>query len=265
MQLVELQHSVGSDPDVALAGISYDPITVLATFSDANGIEFPLLSDVGSRVMADLGLLSDLTDEDLSYWGFEKGDRHHGLPFPGAILLDSAGVVVEKHFERSHRNRVSGGILLEALGREPSCTARVMDEVAVPGLAVRATIRTGSVFPNQIFRISLDFMVEEGRHVYVEPCPPGYQVLRISLNGPDGLFWDPTPKRSGRPFTIESLGETFSVVEGGFSTYLEAHVHETVGDLDIEIVVAYQTCDESTCDMPGELRLRLPLALLPKL
>jgi AhpC/TSA family len=265
MQLVELQRSVATDPGVALAGISYDPVPVLADFSEANGIEFPLLSDVGSLIMDELGMLSDVTDEDLRYWGFEKGERHAGLPFPGVILLDRHGVVTDKRFERSHRNRMSGPLLLGALGREPSASDGVVDQAAVSGLAVRARVTEKAVFPNQVFRIAVDLVVEDGRHLYVDPCPPGYQVLHIALEGPDGVFWDPAPIPEGHSMKIDSLGETFQVLDGAIATSIDAHIHESVEDAELTVVVDFQTCDEMSCDIPARVRLRLPLVLLPKI
>jgi AhpC/TSA family/Thiol:disulfide interchange protein DsbD, N-terminal len=263
MQLVELQSGLGPNPDIAVVAISYDPIEVLARFAQERGITYPLLSDAGSVVMGRLGLLSDVTDDDLAYWGFERKERHRGLPFPGVFLLDGDGVVTERRFERSHRNRVSSGALLESLGL-PRAEGLVVED-AVPGLAIRAATPHGEVYPNQIFSIDLSFRVEDGRHLYVGPTPSGYQALSVEVDGPDGVFWDPPSLPTGNPMTIPGLGESFSVVEGSFEMRIPIHIHESVGDVTLEVVVGFQTCDEVSCDLPGEMRLALALTLFPKI
>jgi peroxiredoxin len=59
--LVELQRHL---PDfarhhIAVFGISYDPVDVLARFASAHGVTFPLLSDEGSTVIRALGMLDE--------------------------------------------------------------------------------------------------------------------------------------------------------------------------------------------------------------
>jgi AhpC/TSA family len=263
MQLVELQSGLGQDPDIAVVAISYDPVVVLARFARERDITYPLLSDVGSVVLSRLGLVSDVTDADLAYWGFERKERHGGLPFPGVLLLDEDGVVIERRFERSHRNRVSSGVLLQSLG-VPAAEGLVAEK-AEPGLVVRAATAHDEVYPNQIFAVDLLFQVEEERHLYLGPTPSGYQALSVEVDAPEGVFWDSSIRPTGHPLTIPELGETFSVVEGSFEMRIPIHIHESVGDVTVEVVVAYQTCDEVSCDLPAEIRLALPMRVLPKI
>jgi len=59
--LVELQRNL---PDfernnIAVFGISYDPVDVLTRFAGAHGVTFPLLSDEGSKVIRELGMLDE--------------------------------------------------------------------------------------------------------------------------------------------------------------------------------------------------------------
>ncbi len=263
MQLVELQEKVVGRSDVAVVGISYDPVEVLSDFAESRGITFPLLSDVGSRVLDGLGLISPVTDDDLEYWGFEKKQHHLRLPYPGVFLLDAAGVVVEKKFERSHRNRYSAGSLLEALGKSDS-VSRVTATDTKSGVAVRASLANDAVFPNQVFDIEVSVAVTPGRHVYVDPVPDGYQALTIGIDAPDGVFWDPPELPSGHDIEIAELGERFRVVEGDFDVSIKTHIHESVKDVSVDVVVAYQTCDDVSCDPPTELRLSLSLTVRPK-
>lgn len=263
MQLVELQKSVASDPSVALVGISYDPIKVLSDFSNGRGITFPLLSDVGSRKLGELGLLSDITHSDLDYWGFEKSARHDRLPYPGVFLLDEDGVVVGKKFERSHRNRTSASVLLRALG-DNSGPAEIVQTASRPGMAVRASVADAVVFPNQVFNVDLAFAVAEGRHVYVAPSPNGYRTLDIEIADSEGVFWESPTIPPGHFFEIPALGDTFSVVEGNFEIAVPVHLHESLAEAVIEVTVSFQVCDEKSCDLPDEVVLHLPVGIRPK-
>lgn len=263
MQLVELQEKVLGRSDVAVVGISYDPVEVLNRFAESRGITFSLLSDIGCRVLDALGLISPVTDDDLEYWGFEKKQRHIGLPYPGVFLLDASGVVVEKKFERSHRNRYSASSLLEALGKSDA-VGRVVATGTRSGVTVRASVPDDAVYPNQGFDIEVSVAVTPGRHIYVDPVPDGYQALTIGLEAPDGVFWQPPKLPSGHALEIPELGERFSVVEADFDVSIKTHIHESVEDVSVDVVVAHQTCDDISCDPPTEIRLSLPIAVRPK-
>ena len=56
MQLVELQEAWGSleEHGVAIFGISYDSVEILAAFAEKRGITYPLLSDEGSQTIRGL-------------------------------------------------------------------------------------------------------------------------------------------------------------------------------------------------------------------
>src|SRR5687767_8478227 len=103
-QLVQLQGRLGdlSALRTAVAGVSYDPVPVLAKFAERHGITFPLLSDEGSLVIERLGLLNAHNEQQAAHYGLAVTDRHDGLPYPGTFLLDEQGRVVEKRFEQSY-------------------------------------------------------------------------------------------------------------------------------------------------------------------
>jgi peroxiredoxin len=93
---------------IAVFALSYDPVEVLAQFVAKRDITYTLLSDVGSRVIRQLGLLNEHLDEQYAYYGLEVREHHRGVPYPGSFILDEAGVIVEKHFEQGHRIRPTG-------------------------------------------------------------------------------------------------------------------------------------------------------------
>ena len=52
-----------ADQGLGVAAISYDSEAVLADFSQRRGITFPLLSDDGSEVITEFGILNTVADE----------------------------------------------------------------------------------------------------------------------------------------------------------------------------------------------------------
>ncbi len=71
-----------------VVGISYDAVPVLKTFSDAQSIPFPLLSDEGSKTIQAFDL------------HFQRG-----LPHPGTVLIDQGGVIRAKLFQEGYQTR----------------------------------------------------------------------------------------------------------------------------------------------------------------
>ncbi len=93
---------------VWVAAISNDPVGAIAQFCDEHGITYDFLSDEGSALIRQLGILNDLIEPD---------DPLHGIPFPGAYLLDEHGVVVRKYFHREYQVReVPAFVLAEGFG-----------------------------------------------------------------------------------------------------------------------------------------------------
>jgi len=93
-----------------LAAISYDPVTVLADFATRRGISFPLLSDVGSRVIREYGILNATvppTNRD-----------QYGIPFPGTFFVDRSGVVTSRVFENAYQERDTIASVMVRLGHD---------------------------------------------------------------------------------------------------------------------------------------------------
>lgn len=102
--------------NIALFAISYDSVEVLAAFAEKHGITYPLLSDEWSKVIRELGLLNEHVFEQHSANGVRRNEAHYGVPYPGTFVLDERGIVVDKRFFQSYRERETGvGVLENAL------------------------------------------------------------------------------------------------------------------------------------------------------
>ncbi|MDH3499572.1 MAG: protein-disulfide reductase DsbD family protein [Acidimicrobiia bacterium] len=267
MQLVELQETVASSHDtIAVFAVSYDPVVVLRTFADEHGITYPLLGDVGSTVINDLGLRNVDIVEERAYWGRETTERHTGLPYPATFVLDEDGVIVEKIIERSHRIRPTGRSLLEDLAViAPDDGAQVIASAETDGVAVTAWVASRDYFPNQIFRVGARLAIADGLHLYVPPTPDSYTNLTLSIDAPDGVYWDPPELPEGSQFSIAGLDGEFHVVEGMVELSIPVHIHEDVGDVTLSLAARFQACSEDSCLIPDALRIELPLVSRGKL
>jgi peroxiredoxin Q/BCP len=82
------------DAGVVVVGISYDPVEVLAKFSEERKITYPLLSDPDHKTIVDYGLLNK-----------EAKGRAEGVPNPGTMILDRDGVIRAKLFYDGYNKR----------------------------------------------------------------------------------------------------------------------------------------------------------------
>jgi hypothetical protein len=254
---------MGDRADVFAVAISYDPVATLARFTQEYDITYDLLSDVGSVEIERLGMLNNTIIEEVGAWGLEYGTRHHRVPFPGAFLLDEAGVVIEKKFDRSHRVRPSGSVLLADLTREELAPA-VSGTAAGPGVGVMVWLDEATYFPAQRLYAHVRIVIEEGLHLYVPPLAEGYVPLRVHLEGRPPLIAEAPELPSGKPFRIEGLDETFSVVEGSLDVKIPFYFSdEATEDATLTVRMEYQACSDSVCFAPVQVSIDLPVGYLP--
>ncbi len=105
MQLVQLQKDLKqfADAGVQVVGVSYDSVAELAAFAARKKITFPLLSDPDSKVIRAYELLNK-----------EAKGKAAGVPYPGTLVVDRAGVLRAKLFVDGYARRHTTAELLKA-------------------------------------------------------------------------------------------------------------------------------------------------------
>jgi peroxiredoxin len=88
---------------IELVGISYDDTSVLKTASDRLKIDFPLLSDPGSKTIDAYHIRNEAA----------RG-KAEGVPMPGTFLLNQDGLICAKLFLEGYRDRHTTEALVEA-------------------------------------------------------------------------------------------------------------------------------------------------------
>jgi hypothetical protein len=252
---------------VKLYAISYDDVEALATFADAYGIEYPLLSDVDSAVIRSYGILNtELSPGDLPAYG---------VPFPGTYVTDEQGVVVEKFFHDSYKKRDSAELLIDStvgralIGSEAPRAAGGDEEVRVTAFlhGGRGTIRQG-IRRHLVVR----FELRDGLHIYDGPVPEGMVATSVHIDGPSGLVAEDPILPPTEPLRLPALDLTLKVWSGVVDIAVPIYPIATLisecrpldrSTIPIELTVRYQACDDVTCLAPKTEKLRIEAELEP--
>ena len=246
---------------IALFAISYDSVEILRTFAEKHGITFPLLSDQGSYVIRQLGLLNERVQEDHAHYGISSNPRHVGLPYPGVIVLDEHGVVTQKRFHESYRIRDTGvGLLTQTLGRfEPVDAGEAIHEDQA--VRVRAWLDSPTYAFFQRLHVNVEVSVAPDLHVYGVPAPAGFLPLSVEVSPIAGVEVGAAEWPAPHPFKVDGLEEEFWVHEATVrgSLPLTFSAPPGAGDHVIRVTVSYQACSDSACLVPMSVSLELPV------
>jgi hypothetical protein len=245
-----------AENSVALFAISYDSVAILKDFAATHGITYPLLADEGSRVMRGLGLINERVQEDHAAYGIAPNPRHVNLPYPGVFALDAAGVVSDKRFYESYRERETGaGLIAEALGISTAPTAPV-GTAGEPVVTARAWLDSPTYVFFQRLTLTVEIAIASGFHVCGQPARTGFTPLAVEIDRIPGLEVGPARWPAPRPFGDGLWGHdglvratmplTFTAAPGG-------------GDHVLGVIVRYQACDDASGLAPGSFRLEVPV------
>ena len=174
---------------VWVAAISNDPAGAIAQFCTEHGITYDFLSDDGSSLIRRLGILNDL---------IEPEDPLHGIPFPGAYLLDEQGVVVQKYFHREYQVREVPAFVLAEGFRLP---------VRLEGYPSAAAERDGVRLEATLGALDLKFRQRAYLHVRLQAKgAPATTEPSFTVSG-QGVFLGPPQRVEGETRFEVSLVE----------------------------------------------------------
>jgi hypothetical protein len=234
----------------ALYAVSYDSVEVLSGFAQKYGITYPLLSDEGSKVIRELGILN----EDAAAPVF-------GIPHPGTFVLNPDGTVRGKHFYPSYRERDNGVGVLEHLAGIKSDSRGAPVEIAADGVTVRAWFDKDAYAWGQRLWLTVELDIVPGLHVYGRPIPDGYYPLEVAVAPIERVVVGASVFPSPAPFQLPGLDEEFAVYEQSVRVELPlTFMVVDAGTLNVELTVSYQACSATDCLSPASVHLTLPLA-----
>ena len=114
----------------AVFAITYDRQAELKAFADKHGIDYPILSDEGSRVIRELGILDEDLEAHHARFGVPTRPEQHGVAYPMTFVLDATGLIERKIVEDNYRSRYGGRWLLGELTRAPAVQAALSTETS---------------------------------------------------------------------------------------------------------------------------------------
>lgn len=238
---------------VGVASILYDPPEIISAFAESRGIEFPVLSDPGSRVIQAYDLMNRETEE---------GSRVHGIPYPGTFIVDPSGRVTERFFEARYQERFTVSSILTRLSDPATGADRAATEIETDHLRAVAYASDAVVAPGNRFSLVLDVTPGSDMHVYA-PGDHTYQVIRLEVNTPEWVQLHDPEYPVSTTYHFEPLDETVAVYEEPFrlvqdatipmSREIAAMAAEPGAELTITGVLHYQACDAAICYVPAEV------------
>ncbi len=244
---------------IAVFAISYDPVSVLAGFAEKHGITYPLLGDEGSVVIRRLRMLNEQVFEQHAAFGIPRRDVAWGVAYPGAFILDTDGIVREKRFLQSYRERETGAALLEQAFGVESAAHGPEQRASGPGLVVRAYLDAPAYRLSQRRWLTVELQIAGGLHVYGRPIPEGYVPLDVTVAPIEGIAMGGVEAPAPRPFQMEGLDEQFVVYEGRVVLRLPLTFQRRVESETLTVSVRCQACSASDCLLPVTLDLALPI------
>lgn len=234
--------------------LSYDPVDVLARFAATHGIRYPLLSDVGSRVIEQLGLLHEALTARLGLYPVRADHpRYQRVPYPGTFVIGDSGVVVDKVFEQHHLIRRSADWFIS----RPDAAGVAVHGGSGP-VRVALSLSDATYRPTQRLMVRAEVWIAPGYHAYADPAPDGMTPFRLDLDAvPDVTIDHRVPQPQAR--TSDELGRPFPAYESGFEWPIGVVVAKNVGDVPLRAHVQVQACTASVCEPPESIDLTLVL------
>ncbi len=238
---------------------------MLQRFAQAYGIEYPMLSDDGSKVIRAFGILNTNIPAD--------HPMLYGIPFPGDYLIAPDGTVRDKLFLPNYEHRPSAS---QIAMRHGSGAGANSVEIKTDVLNARISLSTDRCFPGQELGVTLDVRLEPGWHIYGEPLPKSYQSTLLQFEGPlvGELSLQMPPAKSA---LLKALGETLPVYEDEiravgklairWSPPIPAKFLEPLGPPiepglhHIDGIFRFQACSDEVCEVPQTARFQLPLTI----
>ncbi len=212
-----------------------------------------MLSDADSAVIRRCGLFNEQVD---------PSSRDYGIPHPGMLQVDAAGVVRARFIEERFFHRMTMPAVLARLG-----TSMEVERAEVLGehVTVRAAATQASVHPGNRFTLYVNLRPGAGVHLYGPGVGGGYQGLMVTVASQPHLTIYPPEYPETRMLTLPWTDEALT----GYTRPLRVAIDVALGSrqelaalleagegVTIAGTVALQACDDRVCWAPETIRLQ---------
>ncbi len=244
---------------IKLAAISYDSPAILRDFADRHKIDYPLLADPESKIIASYGVLNQ-----------EATGMMKGMALPGYFYIDVNGIIREKYFEAKYTDRFTANNVIAKLF--PELAEEVSQKIEAPHLSLELSQSDRAVAPGSRFSLVVQIKLPQDVHVYA-PGVKGYKPIQLELAPSPEFELLPLVYPPSRVLYLEAIKEQVPVFEGKFRITSEVKISansdfmKSLGPSGKSITIAgrlsYQACDKATCYLPTSIPLTWELQILP--
>ena len=232
-------------------------MAVLADFGSRRGIMFPMLSDSGSSIIKQYGILNTT---------IPATNPIYGVPFPGTFVLDRAGVVTASFFEDAYQERDTIASVLTKAGAPLGIQGT---SVSVPHLAIATFATDRTVAPGTHFSLVLD--IEPAPHVHVyAPGVSGYKPIALDIQPQPGLVVRGARFPKADDYFFEPLREHVPVYQHPFRIVQDVEIDPSPSaapslkeSLTITAELTYQACSDTVCFVPQTVPLSWTVDVKP--
>ncbi len=285
-QLVELQGQVEAlrSQGLGVVAISYDSRDILASFSQRQGITYPLLSDRGSATITRYGILNTVVDEALGPNGKDPAviadlrlyatvnaptDNLRGIPFPGTFIVDRQGRVTSRFFEDYYRERITTSTVMLRTGLTSGSVRGT--QAATPHLDIRTYPSDQVIALGNRFALAVEITPKKGMHVYA-PGAKNYRVVTLDVAPQPYLRVLPAKYPASEIYHFKPLNERVATYQKPFTIVVEVVPDVTPEAqkafsgrkaLALSGTLEYQACDDKICYNPVSLPLSWTVEVRP--
>jgi len=244
---------------VKFAAISYDSEAILKYFADRHKIEYPLLADPDSNIIAAYDVLNR-----------EATGMQKGFARPGYFFIDTHGIIRERFFDPRYRERLTGNSIISKLF--PELGEEVTETLEAPHLQVALEQSDLTGVPGTRVTLAAEVRLPADVHVYA-PGAAGYKPVRLVIDPTAQLEFKPASYPEPKILYLPAIKESVPVFEGAFRISQDVQVNtgsefwSSLGKdgklFTISGKLEYQACDKTTCYLPTSVPVKWQLQVLP--
>jgi peroxiredoxin len=245
---------------LGLVAVSNDSVPVLADFATRRGITFPLLSDRGSAVITQYGILNTTV---------ATTNPTYGIPFPGTFIVDARGVVTSRHFEETYQERDTITSVLVRLGKLGSSVDAAATKISAAHVTLTTYVTDREAAPGTHFSLVLDIVPGPRVHVYA-PGVSGYKPIALTVEPQPALVARAPQFPKAEDYFFKPLNEHVAVYQKPFRIVQDLEIDPApqaaaaLKDrtaMTIAGALTYQACDDALCFTPQSVPLTWTIGL----
>jgi hypothetical protein len=244
---------------IKLAAISYDSPAILKDFAERHKIDYPLLADPKSEIIARYGVLNP-----------EATGMTKGMALPGYFYIDANGVIRAEYFEAKYTDRFTANNVMAKLF--PELAEEVSRKVSAPHLGLELGQSDRAVAPGSRFNLAVQVELPQDVHVYA-PGVKGYKPIQLELHSSPEVQPLPPTYPAPKILYLDAIKEQVPVFEGKFRIASDAKISanpdfiKSLGPngktITISGQLSYQACDKTICYPPTSVPVSWQLEILP--